>query len=120
MDHDEVYNMSRTVSNYQFGQSGLETHNLPECSGYEYQSSRYEEKDTQSKEDRITILMAKKDWRYNKDGSVDKRQSEFRELNKLANNKSYPINANGSPDKRCTKSIEVLQYKLHDLLAKKK
>jgi len=120
--------MSRSVSthfaNAAQHDSGFENSSSDSSSRFQFSSQfkssefKSSHKEQQTMEQRISSLMAKKDWRLNKDGSVDKRQKEFRELNQLAHYSPIPLNSNGTPDKRFTSNTDILQYKLHCLLAK--
>jgi hypothetical protein len=59
------------------------------------------------------------DYPKNKDGTVDARRREVRDLMSNAAGLAYRVNKDGSPDMRYTKNPVILQMKLDKLKFKK-
>ena len=64
------------------------------------------------------ILLRKNAFEKNKDGTIDSRNKEFREVLQVVAGKEYPINKDGSPDMRCTSNPHIMRLKLDKMLKK--
>ena len=72
----------------------------------------------QSLEEQVADNLAKNNFNYNLDGTIDARDKNFRQCLQVANNKPYPTNKDGSPDMRCTKNPYILKLKLERMMKK--